>query len=366
MTYITRHIKKYIAFMLVLITATLLIGCQTEPPAIEAPTETPPTEEPTTAIQEFAACDTEFSTTEPNPNVPWTANAVELVSEEVADNVFAIYDANSAEYEPAGLPLATSGGFVIGEDGVLIVETMLNKRLLCQVYDLIRVETNLPILYAVNTSHHGDHSYGNAFLPGEVQVVQHERTAAFIREFFAEDVAFMEANFGTDQGIDEVTATPADIEVDDSGWSVDLGGITVEAQYHGFGQTNGDLFVYVPEAKVLWTGNPLIAGGVAIPWLLDGYAQEVVKTLTSVQASLPADAIVIPGHGQPTTPDAFNWSVDYLNTLITEVQASIDAGNDLEATVTAVTMEEFQGYVLWDWVHKVVNVPNTYAELNGN
>jgi cyclase len=140
----------------------------------------PAAEEPRADVQRFAACDAEFTTIDPNPNVPWTPNAVTLVSEEVADNVFAVYDANSAEYEPAGFPLATSGGFVIGEDGVLIVETMINRRLLCQVYELIRAETDLPVLYAVNTSHHGDHSYGNAFLPDEVQVVQHERTAEFI------------------------------------------------------------------------------------------------------------------------------------------------------------------------------------------
>ena len=179
-------------------------------------------------------------------------------------------------------------------------------------------------------------------------------------------MAFMEYNFGTDQGIDEVTPTAPDIAVDNSGWSVDLGGITVEAQYHGFGQTEGDLFVYVPEAKVMWTGNPIVAAGPAIPWLLDGHAHEVAETLASVQASLPADAIVIPGHGEPSTPEIFSWSIDYLNTLIDGVQASIDAGNDAETTAEAVTMDDFQGYTLWDWVHKAVNVPATFAELSKN
>lgn len=252
MIHTTIYFKKYRALMLTtLIAAVALMGCQVALPTSEPAASKPAAEEATTeeslaTIQEFEACDVEFTTTKPNPNVPWTTNAVELISEKVADNVFAIYDINSSEFGPVGFPLATSGGFVIGEDGVLIVETMLNRRLLCQVYDLIRAETDLPVLYAVNTSHHGDHSYGNAFLPGEVQVVQHERTAEFINAFFEEDVAFMEANFGTDQAIDEVTPTAADITVDDSGWRVDLGGITVEAQYHGFGQTDGDLFVYVP------------------------------------------------------------------------------------------------------------------------
>ena len=72
--------------------------------------------------------------------------------------------------------------------------------------------------------------------------------------------------------------------------------------------------------------------------------------------------MVIPGHCQPATPDTFSFSVDYLDTLITEVQASVFAAHDLEMTQAAVTMEEFRGYALWGWLHPMVNVPITYAE----
>ena len=41
-------------------------------------------------------------------------------------------------------PLATSSGFVIGDDGVLIVDTMINRQLLCQVVDLVREQTTSP------------------------------------------------------------------------------------------------------------------------------------------------------------------------------------------------------------------------------
>ena len=315
--------------------------------------------------QVFEACeDFSIELTEPNPMLVWTPNAIELVSEELAPGVFAVYDSNSEAYEPMGLPLATSSGFVIGDDGVALIDTMINRQLLCQLEDLVREQTDLPILYAINTSYHGDHSYGNAFLPEDVEVVQHERTADYIAMYFEEDTAFMEANFGTDQGIDEVVPVVPDIEVTDAGWSGDLGGKTVEAQYLGFGQTDGDLFVYIPEAQVLWTGNPLIAEPPAIPWLLDGHGEDVATTLAAAQASLSANAIVVPGHGGPTTAGTFDFSVDYLTTLVAEVQTAVDDGATVEETVEQVTMETFQGYVLWDWVHSVVNVPNTYDELS--
>ena len=180
---------------------------------------------------------------------------------------------------------------------MLIVDTMINRQLLCQLHDLVRVETDLPVRHAVNTSDHGDHGdhgdhrYGNAFLPDEVQVVQHERIAAYIGEHVDEDVVFMETNFGADPGIDEVGLVVPDVAVGDEGWRVDLGGRVVEAQYWGFAQTDGDLFGYLPDAAVLFTGNPVVAAAPAIPWLLDGHAHDVGATLAAMQASLPADAV---------------------------------------------------------------------------
>ncbi|PRQ06120.1 MBL fold metallo-hydrolase [Enhygromyxa salina] len=315
--------------------------------------------------QEFTACDDEFTITDANPMYAWTPNAITLESHELSPGVFVIHDANANTYAPAGIPLATSGGFVIGDDGVLLVETMVNRQLFCQVIDLVREQTDKPVLYAINTSFHGDHSFGNAYLPDEVQVVQHERTADHIAAHFDEDIAFMENGFGADQGIAEATPVAADVRVTDDGWSVDLGGVVVEAQYHGFGQTHGDLFVHVPSAKVLWTGNPLIAEAPALPWLLEGQAQAVSATLAAVKASVPADTTIIPGHSHPLGLADFDFSIDYLDTLVDEVQTAVDAGLTVEETVAAVSMEPFQGYALWDWIHSGVNVPTTHAELGG-
>ena len=131
-----------------------------------------------TAHQTFPACDGSFDTSAPNPALPWTPNAVTLVSERLADGVFAIYDSQSATRGPQGVPLATSGGFVVGDDAVLMVESMINRRLFCQAVALVQAETSKPIRYVVNTSSHGDHSFGNAFLPEGVEVVQHRPACA--------------------------------------------------------------------------------------------------------------------------------------------------------------------------------------------
>jgi len=347
--------KRHVFAFGLLITSAWM-GCQND--------TTTPSSSTNVEVQSFPACEnTTINITEPDPNIVWTPNAVKLVSEKVAPNVFAVYDSNAGEYGPQGIPLATSGGFVIGENGVLLVESMINRQLFCQFINLVREQTDKPITHVINTSSHGDHSFGNMFLPEGVHIVQHEATAAYIAAHFADDVAFMEANFGKNQGLDELKPVAADILVNTEPFTVDLGGITVKAQYHGFAQTGGDLFVEVPSAKVAWTGNPLIGEKPAIPWLLDGHAHESAMTLAAVRALLPAGTVVVPGHGRPMGVDGFDFSVDYLDTMIGEVQTAVDMGLSEQDTVAQVQMQSFQGYKIWGWVHAQVNVPAAYKEL---
>lgn len=314
--------------------------------------------------QTFDACEAPTMLTAPNPKYVWTPNAISLKSQRLADRVYAVYDSNAANYSTQGIPLATSGGFVIGDNGVLLVESMINRQLFCQLISLVRAETDKPITHVINTSSHGDHSFGNAYLPADVHIVQHRRTAEYIAGHFAEDIEFMKMNFGADQGLDELHAVKADTLVDDGApYKVDLGGVEVEARYYGFAQTGGDLFVHVPSAKVLWTGNPLVAAKPAVPWLLAGHGAEVKTTLSQVRAALPADTIIIPGHDHPTAVTGLNFSIDYLDTLNREVGAAVNQGLTVQQTVSTVTMTPFQGYALWDWIHKTVNVPTTYTEL---
>lgn len=325
-------------------------------------------ESTTTAVQgDYEPdCDVEFEITAPDPNYPWTPLSIELVSEQIADGVFVFYDARASQLTPEDAPLATSGGFVIGDDGVLLVESMINQQLACQVVDLVREQTDRPILYIVNTSHHGDHSYGNHYFGADTQIVQHEQTAAFIgSELFEADRQWMIETFGANQGMEEIEPRAADIVVDEEGWSVDLGGMAVEVRYFGFAQTHGDLFVWLPEQHVLWTGNAQVAREPGLPWLLDGRGEESMNTMQAIRDFVAADTIVVPGHDSPQSiADTFDFTIDYLDTLLVEVGGAVDAGLTLDETVMTVTMEPFRGYVLFDWVHSVLNVPATYTDLS--
>ncbi|MTI32395.1 hypothetical protein [Xanthovirga aplysinae] len=113
----------------------------------------------------------------------------------------------------------------------------------------------------------------------------------------------------------------------------------------------------------MYTGNAQLSEAPGVPWVLDGSAVPSLATMSAIRDFLPAKATIVPGHGRPVGPEALDFTIDYLGKLISEVQASIDAGNDLEATQAAVVMSDLQGYSLWDFVHTTVNVPNTFNDL---
>ncbi len=294
----------------------------------------------------------------------WDGNKVVLKSQKLAEGVFAVIPTGADEMADKGQPIATSSGFVIGTESVLVIDTMLNERLSKQLMKLIDEKTDLPVRYAVNTSFHGDHAYGNQYLPEKTLIIQHKFASEFIAEHLEADKKFMIQNFGKDRGIEEIKVTKADILVAKKGKiSVNLGSMVVEIRDYGFAQTGGDLFVSVPSANVLWTGNPVLAKAPALPWLLDGHLVETRDTLQKVYDSFDKNTKVVPGHGPVTDINAIKWHLDYLSTIEQEVKSAIADGLSLEETVKRVQLPDFQGYALFGWVHPGLNVPAAYKDL---
>lgn len=295
----------------------------------------------------------------------WDANIVVLESQKLSDGVFAVIPTGASDLAPKGLPIATSAGFVIGDHGVLVIDSMLNKRLNAQLFALIKAQTDKPVTHLVNTSYHGDHAYGNFYVPDAVNIIQHENAADYIDQHFVADTEFMMQNFGRGRGIEDIQPVDADTLVKaGESLTIDLGGKIVVITDYGFAQTGGDLFVSVPSANVLWTGNPVIADAPALPWLLDGHLVETHDTLEKVYNSINNETKVVPGHGPVTDRSAIKWSVDYLAAVRDNVQRSIDAGMTLEETVQKLQMPDYQGYALFGWVHPSLNIPAAYKDLS--
>jgi len=315
-------------------------------------------------LKSLPAGKTTQARTADDPTLVWTASQVVLVSKELAPGVYAVFPDDAEARNRAGVPAATSGGFIVGSDGVLVIDAMLNRRLAGQMLSLVSKRTDKPIRYVVNTSYHGDHSYGNQFFPKNAEIVQHLETQKYIASHFTDDVTFMKRYFGSNQGLDELRPRRANLLLHDGTvLDIDLGGKRVQVMHLGFAQTPGDLFVWLPDDKVLYTGNPLIASPPALPWLLDGHLDDSLATMRRVRALVPAEAVVVPGHGAPVDVKSIDFAIAYLEQLKDEVQAAIARGLSEQETVEAVTMKEHAGYKIFPWVHAQINVPKAYQEL---
>ncbi|WP_444934137.1 MBL fold metallo-hydrolase [Microbulbifer sp. JTAC008] len=297
----------------------------------------------------------------------WDGNTVILESQKVSDGIYAVIPSDASEKAGNGYPIATSGGFVIGENSVLVIESMINERLAEQMISLVKAETDKPIKYLVNTSYHGDHSYGNYVFPSSVSIIQHESAKDYVDNYFEQDTAFMISNFGEGRGIEDVIPKTGDILVPKNGSiSIDLGGKTVDIDDFGFAQTGGDLFVSVKGENILWTGNPVVSTKPALPWLLDGHLLETLATMKYVYGAINESTLVIPGHGPITNRSAIKWHIDYLTALKNKVEKAIARGLSLEETVEKVQLPKYQGYALHEWVHSGLNVPAAYKELSSS
>ncbi|MGC4100931.1 MBL fold metallo-hydrolase [Ferruginibacter sp.] len=301
------------------------------------------------------------------PQVPiWDANKVELKLQKVAEDVYAILPTTAATETTQGIPQATTGGFIVGEKGVLLIEVMLTKRLYDQEIKLVRSITDKPILYAVNTSDHGDHCFSNYLLPAATIIIQNEFAKENLAKNYEIIKQFMITLFGKDRGIEQTVYRAADITIPkNNNLTIDMGkGKIVEFINTGTAQSPADLFIWLPAAKVFWAGNPFIAESPCIPWLFDGYFLEPAANLEKIYDFLPADATVIPGHGRITNKAGIKFTIDYVKALKKNVEEAVAKGLTLEQTVQSVKMDEFnKGYVLFNWLHFNFNIPNAYKDI---
>jgi glyoxylase-like metal-dependent hydrolase (beta-lactamase superfamily II) len=302
------------------------------------------------------------------PHVPiWDANNVELKLHKLAEDTYAILPSTVQEQTTKGIPQATSGGFVVGDKGVLLIETFLSRRLFDQQIKLIRSVTDKPILYAVNTSDHGDHCFSNYLLPASTIIVQNELAKRSLSENFDSIKKFMVMLFGAGRGIEEAVYRPADITVaKDNSMTIDLGNNKhIVLMNGGTAQSPADLFIWMPSTKVFWAGNPFIAESPTIPWLFDGYFLEPADNLKKMFDFLPDDAIVVPGHGRITSKVGIKYTIDYVSALKENISDAVAKGLSLEETKKAVTMKEYdKGYELFNWLHYNFNLPNAYKDIS--
>jgi cyclase len=254
-----------------------------------------------------------------------------------------------------------NAGFVIGDDGVAVIDTFENPEASKQMLAEIRKLTQLPIKFVVNTHYHIDHVAGNSLFQQNGAVVFAQRN---VRTWIhTENLKF----FGKDIKPEQrkmVETLGAPDAVYDSGITLFLGSRRIDVRVFP-GHTGGDSVVFIPDANVVFTGD--LFWHSTLPNLIDATTSAWIPTLNSVIQAAP-NATYVPGHGDVGTVDDVKNFRDYLAFLREQVASALKqnkSGDDLVNSVLPPLTEKYGKWDLFKYFAKP-DILHTGAELRGD
>ncbi len=228
-----------------------------------------------------------------------------------------------------GVPLVPNVGIVSGSRGTLVVDTGMgprNGRVVRRHAE--RIAGNRQIFLTL-THFHPEHGYGaQAFDQGVVTLYNR----AQLEELRQKGAAYLELfkTFGpaVAEQLEGVELVEPELVYDGSA-EIDLGGRAAQLLSWGLAHTAGDQVVFLPDRRVLFTGDLVESECFAIfPWFppddVDVDGDRWIAVLEELEKLEPE--IVVPGHGPLGGAEVIVAAREYLQLLRSETRRLFDAG----------------------------------------
>jgi cyclase len=277
--------------------------------------------------------------------------------------LFALHEVGKgvwAAISPNGSKAGANTGFVIGDNGVAVIDSFQNLDAARELLAEIRKRTNLPIRYLINTHYHLDHMTGNGvFADAGAVILANENVRAWAH---TENLKF----FGphpTAANRAQVDAIVLPSVTYNNGINIYLGNRELVVR-HMPGHTGSDSIVVVPDANVVFTGD--LFWDAHLPNLIDASTRPWIETLETLAAKYPA-ATFVPGHGEVGHLKDLEAFRGYLVFLRAHVAAGLKQGKSGDALVSALQPEFQQEYGSWGFFKYFLkpDILLTAAELQG-
>jgi glyoxylase-like metal-dependent hydrolase (beta-lactamase superfamily II) len=267
-------------------------------------------------------------------------------AEQVADGVYVIHG-------PLGVPSVENRGFinnpafVIGSDGVVVIDPGASVQTGEMVLRQIRKLTDMPVAAVFNTHIHGDHWLANQAIREaypKVPIFGHETMLNLVRK--GDGRAFLATLMRmTDGAVNGTVEVPPGSLVAD-GDSLQIAGITLRVLYEPKAHSSSDIMLELPRRKVLFLGDN--AMNHRFGQMDGGTASGNIEALDRALAT--DDQVFVPGHGRTGGREVVETYRDYLTRLKSEVAKHFEAGmSDFEMKPLVIeAMGPFREWVDFD------------------
>jgi glyoxylase-like metal-dependent hydrolase (beta-lactamase superfamily II) len=282
-----------------------------------------------------------------------------LRAQRVADGAWFV-QGEAAQGSAANRNFISNAGFVVTDQGVVVIDALGSPTLADELIAAIRQVTPLPIRYVIVTHYHADHIYGlQAFKALGATVIAHRSALAYLNS----DTAQLRLKVSRDElfpWIDETTRlVPADRWLD-ADTTLELGGEVFHFHHVGPAHTPEDLVVHAERAGVLFAGDLVFRG--RIPFVGQADSRQWIASLGRLITLRPR--LVVPGHGPISTEPVADLQLtrDYLVHLrktMAEAAANLEP---FEEAYAKADWSRFEHLPLFRAANRM-NAYNTYLLL---
>ncbi len=236
------------------------------------------------------------------------------------------------------VPLVPNVGFVIGERGILVIDTGLGPRNGSAVLEVAKKLGGSRALYLVTTHFHPEHDLGAQAFPENTTMIRSNDQVKDISEFGLQ----LAQVFARRSAINAELLKDADFRkanvTFDKDYTVDLGGVKVELIAMGANHTRGDTAIWIELDRVLFSGDVAMRPQ---PAFASPYSnvRHWLSSLERLEALKPA--IIAPSHGPVGDGSMFasgyrTYLVEVRDRTTTEKKAGRSADQAVEAVAAAM------------------------------
>ena len=222
-------------------------------------------------------------------------------------------------------------GIVIGDDGVMVIDTQATPVMAQDVIRRVREVTDKPSKYVVMSHYHAVRVLGASAYRAEQVIASRETYELIVERGEADMKSEIERFPRLFQSVESIPGLTWPTLVFKDEMTVWMGKREVRVLHLGRGHTKGDTVVWLPKEKVLFSGDLVEYG--ATPYTGDAYLREWPRTLDRLRALKPER--LVPGRGDAlVTPEQVEAGVrgtqEFITRMFDSVRTGAEAGKPLK------------------------------------